>query len=92
MKYYFYKTLRKILFYIIFLISFLIFLVQTKADFNISSADLVSEKFGRIQKDYTILNNPLGKGIFKINNYYINFFLSKVLLVKLEKEFIKKQM
>ena len=31
-------------------------------EFNFSAADLVGEKFGKIQKDYTILNPPLGKG------------------------------
>ena len=40
------------------------FVVVTKEDFTISSADLVSEKFGKIQRDYTILSPPIGTGIF----------------------------
>ena len=59
---------------LIFFILFIFFLVEIKRkeDVDFSTADLVSEKSGKITKDYTILNPPLGKGCFINKNP--NFF------------------
>lgn len=38
--------------------------IKRKEDVDFSTADLVGEKNGKITKDYTILNPPLGKGFF----------------------------
>jgi len=35
---------------------------QTKISFAFTSANLVVEKFEKINKEYTLLNPPLGKG------------------------------
>ena len=32
------------------------------AEFNFTTSNFVQEKFGKINKDYTLLNPPLGKG------------------------------
>ena len=52
-------------------------------DFKFSGGDLVGEKTGKINKDYTLLNPPLGKGkklknifIIKLNTYH-NFKYKK---------------
>ena len=38
--------------------------VKSKDQFQISTADLITEKSGKITKDYTILNPPMGIGMF----------------------------
>lgn len=35
-----------------------------EVNFSISLADLCTEKTGKIYRDYTILNPPIGKGFF----------------------------
>ncbi|KAL4488264.1 hypothetical protein ABPG73_001675 [Tetrahymena malaccensis] len=38
--------------------------VEDIKDFHFSSGDMVGEKMGKINKDYTLMNPPLGKGAF----------------------------
>ena len=47
--------------------------VNNIKDFYFSSGDMVGEKMGKINKDYTLMNPPLGKGINKIHIIFIYF-------------------
>ena len=56
-------------------------IVERAADLKISHSDMVGEKQGKINNDYSLLNPPLGKG---------NAILTiKVLLERFEKLYIK---
>ena len=46
----------------IFYAFFVLIILGSKKDFNISSAELVLERTEKITKEYTMLNPPLGKG------------------------------
>ena len=69
--------------------------VTSKTGFSINTCDLVGEKTGNINLSYNLLMPPLGKGYnhTKIWQKNLNFFflIIKELLVKLERQYIRKQ-
>lgn len=48
--------------------------VDSIKDFHFSPGDMVGEKQGKINKDYTLMNPPLGKG-------YSSFFLVQLAIM-----------
>ena len=65
------KGIKIIKIFLKFLLYFLE--IKRKEDVDFSTADLVGEKTGKITKDYTILNPPLGKGSKKFLFIYLTY-------------------